>query len=384
MEESAQVAATLFVTGMQRSGTTLLERLLASHPQISLLSQPFPFLFVEAKRELFRRRGWDIPPYPLAPLFLESRYGVEDLAAHLESWRLDAALLREVLTAMDGFSGQYTRFDPADLEAVLGRLVPGDLAAVLSYLYRALAGSAAAWVGGKETLCEELLPYLLDRGYYGIVILRDPRDVLASLNHGRGREHAGRLKPTLFNLRNWRKSVAFALRLQGHARFAWVRYEDLTTRPLELLNRIAPALDVDPFAEDLFAEGVRDREGQVWKGNSSHGAQAGISRASVGIYQATLPPEVARFVEAACYPELRYLGYPVSLGWNEVPDVLRSFVDPYARERDDLTEYADAAALACQELRRIELLARPASETARPYFLFSTVHDALRRAVFPG
>jgi hypothetical protein len=367
---------------MQRSGTTLLEKLLACHPQISLLSQPFPFLFLEAKRELFRRRGDEIPTYPLGPLFLESRYPSEDLAAHLESWQIEAAALKAVFASMGGFSGQYTRFDPAELEAVLGRLVPGELATVAAYLYRALSRKSAALFGGKETLCEEFLPYLLDRGYSGLVIVRDPRDVLASLNHGRGREHAGRIKPTLFNLRNWRKSVAFVLRLQSRPRFAWVRYEDLASRPLQWLNRIAPVLAVEPFAEDLLDCGLRDQDGRPWKGNSSHGDQGGISSESVGLYKTILSPAVVRLIEAACYPELRYLGYPVSLEWEEVPEVLRSWDEPYALEREDLTEYTDAATLASQEIRRVEMLARPASEAERPYFLFSDVHDALRRAVF--
>lgn len=382
MEEPATAASTLFVTGMQRSGTTLLEKLLATHPQISLLSQPFPFLFLEAKRALFRRRGWQVPPYPLGPLFLESRYGEEDLTDHLESWRVDAAALRTVFASMDGFSGQYTRFDPADLERVLDGVVPGDFAAVLSYLYRALTGGGAALSGGKETLCEEFLPYLLGRGYRCAVILRDPRDVLASLNHGQGREHAGRLKPTLFNLRNWRKSVAFALHLEGQPRFAWVRYEDLTCRPLEALNRMVQVFGVDPFAQDLLAGGIRDRDGRAWTGNSSHGAQVGVSGTSVGIHEKILPPGVGRLVEAACYPELQHLGYRVSLEWEDVPGVLRSFADPYACEREDLPEYADAAALAAQELRRVELLARPAPQEERPYFLFSDVYDVLRQAVF--
>jgi hypothetical protein len=369
---------------MQRSGTTLLEKLLACHPQVTLLSQPFPFLFLEAKTAFFRNRGWERPSYPLGPLFLESRYRQADFDGHLAGWRVDASVMKAVFAAMDGYSGQYTRFDPAALERVLERLVPGDFAAGVSYLYRALSDSSAALCGGKETLCEEFLPYLLGRGFRCVVILRDPRDMLASLNHGRGREHAGRLKPTLFNLRSWRKSVAFALHLEGRRRFAWLRYEDLTSRPVEVLNRIASTLEVDPFTEDLFADGIRDRNGRLWEGNSSYAVQAGISDSSVGVHQKILPPGVARLVEAACYPELRQLGYPMSLEWDELPEVLRSFRDPYALERLDLREYADAAAIASQEIRRLELLARPTSDSARPYFLFSDVQDALRRVVFPG
>lgn len=371
---------TLLVTGMQRSGTTLLEKLLASHPEISVLSQPFPLLFVEAKRAFLRNLG-EPAAYPLGPLFFEERYTPSDLARFLAGWSAGPGEVREVFAAMEGFSGQYTRFSPAELEAALAGLAPGDLMDVVSHLFRALSGSPAARVhGGKETICEELLPFLLGRGCLGIVILRDPRDVLASLNHGRGREHGGRLKPTLFNLRNWRKSVAFALHLESHPGFAWLRYEDLVARPAEILSRLGDWLGVAPFPEDLFASGIRDRDGRLWEGNSSHGALHGVSAASVGAWREVLLPGVDRFVEAACYPELVRLGYPVSLAWEEVPGVLSSFEDPYGLERQDLAEHTGAFALG-QELYRVELLPQAASRLA---FLFPDVHDALREAVLPS
>src|SRR5829696_4945787 len=134
-------SSTLLVTGMQRSGTTLLEKLLASHPEISVLSQPFPLLFVEAKRAFLRDLPGEPPAYPLDPLFLEERYTPSDLARFLSGWRPGPAEVREVFAAMEGFSGQYTRFPPAELEAALAGLAPGDLLDVVSHLYRALSGA---------------------------------------------------------------------------------------------------------------------------------------------------------------------------------------------------------------------------------------------------
>ncbi|HYG65834.1 MAG TPA: sulfotransferase, partial [Thermoanaerobaculia bacterium] len=226
--------ATLFLTGMQRSGTTLLDKLLAGHPRLSVLSQPFPLLFVEAKRSFLRTLGERDASYPLGDLFLETRYRPRDLAAHLAAQRLDGTALAPLFAVMESFSGQYTRFAPARTAEVLAGLEPGDLAAVAAQIYRALAHRPGAILtGGKETTCEELLPYLLDRGYRCLLVLRDPRDVLASLAHGEGRRHGGRLKPTLFNLRQWRKSVAFALHLEDHPGCLWLRYEDLAARPAE-------------------------------------------------------------------------------------------------------------------------------------------------------
>jgi hypothetical protein len=381
MREQGRDVAVLFVTGMQRSGTTLLDKLLSCHHQISLASQAFPFLFVEAKRELFRCLGMEAPPYPLGPLFRERRYVAADLAQHLARWRIDAAALRTIFETMSGYSGQYTQVEPRDVDRAIERAAGGDLAAISAALYWSICEDVPV-VGGKETLCEEFLPYFLDQGYLGAIILRDPREVLASLNHGRGRDFAGRFKPTLYNLRNWRKSVAFALHLERDPRFAWIRYEDLTARPVTALNRMARVLGVDPFTDDLFATGIRGRDGRQWTGNSSHGLQTGIDSTAVGTRQALLPEGLAQAVEAICYPELKYLGYPVSLEWKDVPDVIRGFEDPYPHERESLAEYRDTAAEVTHEIKRVELLEAPSTvEETRLYFLFPEVNDVLRRTV---
>ena len=214
-------SSTFFVTGMQRSGTTLLEKLLSNHPQVSILSQPFPFLLLECKRSFLRRFGLENARFPLGNLFLEDAYSTEDFSAHLVEHTVGRRVLRELFAAMADFSGQYTRFDNSEVEAVLDRLIPGDLMTTLAQLYREFAHKTGAErFGGKETICEEFLPYLLARDCKCLVIVRDPRDILASLNCGRGPQYAGSLKPTLFNLRNWRKSVAFVLHLQRDPGFA--------------------------------------------------------------------------------------------------------------------------------------------------------------------
>jgi hypothetical protein len=366
---------------MQRSGTTLLDKLLASHPRLSVLSQPFPLLFVEAKRSFLSTLGKSDAPYPLGDLFLEKRYRPEDLAAYLAARRLDGTALAPIFPAMEHFSGQYTRFAPERIAALLGGLEPGDLAAVAAQLYRALAHRPGALLcGGKETTCEELLPYLLDRGYRCLLVLRDPRDVLASLARGEGRRHGGRLKPTLFNLRQWRKSVAFALHLADHPGFLSLRYEDLVARPAETLDRVARFLGIEPFPEEILSGGLRDQSGRAWTGNSSHGARSGLETSSVGTYRELLPPDVVHYAEAACWPEMRALGYEASLRLREVPQVLRSFADPYGDERPELAAYQPAAG-AGAEVERLLRLPEPATTASGLWFLFEDVHDRLRAAV---
>ncbi len=214
-----------------------------------------------------------------------------------------------------------------------------------------------------------------------MLILRDPRDVVASLNHGRGPEYGGRLKPTLFNIRNWRKSVAYALHLEGCPGFLWLRYEDLVDDPPKALRRITQALGLGPPS---FAAGeIRDRSGHVWTGNSSHGERPGVSGASVGAYRQILEPTVARFIEASCLPEMRLLGYPISLDAEEAHGVLRAFEEPYEITREGLEGDAAGPANASLEVRRLELLAGPPDAATLPWFLFERAHARLREALRP-
>jgi Sulfotransferase family len=384
-EGDSASGTTLFLTGMQRSGTTLLEKLLCNHPRISVLSQPFPYLFFDAKRSFLRSIGRNDVSLPLSNLFLESGYDARDLARHLAGYPADPGRIPALFEEMRGYPGQYTFLRAQEIKSAVDRLGSGGFAAAVSRLYREFAHRADALVfGGKETTCEEFLPYFLANGCTGFLILRDPRDVLASLNCGAGEKHAGRPKPTLFNVRNWRKSVAFALHLCGQPRFSWMRYEDLVEDPLGVLNRLAGGLHLEPFEEGAFAAGILDQSGRFWRGNSSSAEYDSVSSSSVGRYRDALMPNLVRYVEAACLPELACLGYECSVGRRQVPEILRSFVDPYLGFRSEAEEYRryeDREGRAREEIDRFALLDRTPSERTRPYFLFDDVHRTLSNAV---
>jgi hypothetical protein len=353
----ARMTEAMFITGMQRAGTTLLEKLLDVQPSLSLLSQPAPLLFVEAKRDFLRMAGEQDARYPLAHLFGERRYTPADFTSFLSGYTLGRERARELFARMETYSGQYAHFSRAETDAAL---TGASFVPMMTTLWRRLARRPAPLAGAKETTCEEFLPAFLDGGVHCTLILRDPRDVLASLNHGRGPEFGGALKPTLFNLRQWRKSVAFALALEGHSNFHWLRYEDLTSDPAAQLGNLG-------FAEATLAE--------TWTGNSSHGERHGVSRESVGAYRDVLPPAVVRFTEAACWPELHILGYDVSVAEEEVPEILRSFEEPYTT-RDGMSADAIDGDNVARELRRLELLRRGQYEG--PYFIFPEAYERLR------
>lgn len=368
---------TLFITGTQRSGTTLLERLLAVQDDIAMLSQPFPFLFSDVKRAFLG--GAD--PYPLGHLFLEPRYERAAFAAFLRAWRTSREELESLFVRMESYSGQYTRFSTEQRHRAFSGIAPtDDFAQVVSSLDRALVSESAQWFGSKETTCEEYVPPFLDRGFRCVIILRDPRDVVASLNHGRGRDYGGALKPTLFNIRQWRKGVAFALAMEEHPHCHHCRYEDLVAEPARELERLGSALGLGRL---VGPPDLRDASGAVWRGNSSHGEHGGVGTSSVAIYRDVLPREVAEFIEAACLPELQLLGYDTALTRAEATRILATFDDPYLATRRGMEGDEVTAANRMVEVQRLERVSEVQAETSRRWFIFAEVHAKLRAGFRP-
>jgi Sulfotransferase family len=380
--ENGMIDDALLVTGMLRSGTTLLEKLLSTQTRFSMLSQPFPLLFVEAKRAFLRSLTVEDERYPLGHLFLETRYDSEALAAFLMKWRTSPADLTRLFESMRGYSGQQTRVTEQRLaQAILQIEADDDFAEVVRKLDRLLGSQEGASIfGSKETFCEELVPFLLDRGFRCAVILRDPRDVITSLNAGRGREYGGEIKPALFNVRSWRKSVATALALEGQRRFHWCRYEDLVADPAATLTRLAAALDLGPLDPSRFQE-LRNADGSVWRGNSSFQSHVGVSAGSVGSYRTELSPGPARFVEACTLPELRLLGYETGMTADDALNIVDHFREPGTTERTGMERDLATPENAAVERQRLERLTGARRGHSRRWFLFDRTETRLREAL---
>ena len=166
-----------------------------------------------------------------------------------------------------------------------------------------------SYIGTKESFCEEYIPFLLAKQNKVIVIIRDPRDIVTSLNFGQGAEYAGGIRPVIYVIRQWRKSVGFCLQHQSHTNFTFIKYEDLVSKPMSILNKLTEFLEIPPFPKQNFAKGIFDYNGQVWKGNSSFNCYTSISSKSIGNFKQILPENCVRFIEAICCPELCLLNY---------------------------------------------------------------------------
>lgn len=300
-----------FITGLSRSGTTLLEKVLHNHPRLHVSAQPFPFLYRRAKQSFFNAIGYRQTYYVLNDLFKEQKYRPSDLTAFLLNFRFNKQEILKVFNEMKGYSGQLTK--TFDLTHLFDSYQDGTFAETFSFLLDQIPKKKSQVIGGaKEINCEEFIGYFLHLGFKCIVIIRDPRDVITSLNIGKGTNYGGQHRPTLFHLRNWRKSVDLSLLFKDDPNFLVVKYENLVANPLAELNTIAAFLSTDPFPEDIVARDILDQEGNIWRNNSSIEHDNGMpvfNKHSVGHYRKYLDPDMIRYIEVTGFPEMKYLGY---------------------------------------------------------------------------
>ena len=375
----------LLVTGCYRSGTTLLEKLLHAHPLSCVASQPFPALYAHVKGLFDETRGIR-RRYPLSHRFLEADYSDGDFAAFLDRRKLTDSDIGAVFGQLEGHvEGHWT---PEILGARAG-IQPG----VFIDVYRQLMGSVLALfpkagvrvVGSKEILVEEYVPYLLGQGLHALIIVRDPRDMVASLNFRERDNATGRGRPVLYSMRVWRKSVATALAFEGHPRFRWLRYEDLVANPGTVMTGLGDWLGLPEFPADVLNGSLRDQRGGAWEGNSSFRDQAGVSRTSVGQFREILPQAVQALIEAVAAPEMELLGYSAAKpAATAVTHYRDPFTDLHARFPADYSADPRRVRDELERLDRLHARSVLSDEESRQWFVYPQAYRRLREAVAFG
>ncbi|MCP4204935.1 MAG: sulfotransferase [bacterium] len=376
----------LFITGMPRSGTTLLERVMCLHDDVLVFGQPLPLVYVELKRRFLRESDKCSPleeRLPINDSFASTYVDPAAFARYLEERSMDFDWLSGVFNSMADFDGWRTRpsQDDGSLWDSLSRAATRNLSSYLGFTLRTLAGSERPrYLGCKEVRCEEFVPYLLSTNRKVLLMIREPRDVVVSMNRGRGREFTGPPRPLLFDLRQWRKCCAFALAYEHDPNLLIVRYEDLVSEPVAQAQRISDFLGLEAFRRASLESELRSPDGEPWDANSSHWAASVISDRSVGSYESLLGREEARFAEALCLPELKAFGYRTTLtDAVEIEEALAEFHEIGPLERPELAFYRWSTDRLDEERRRWNLLRRGSFEPG--FFLFERSFKRLRRCV---
>jgi hypothetical protein len=247
MLDQESVNPYLFVVGVPRSGTTLLQRMLDAHPQLSVINEAYWL-------------GRDFRQRP----------GVvrEGLATK--------KLVRKLL-AIPKF--RQMRVTEAELLKLLKKAKPvryERFASLIVELHAARCGKPLS--GDKTPGYVARMPYLHEmwpRARF-VHIIRDPRDVcLSMLDWDRGQRNAGRygtweMDPVVSSALFWRRELSLgreAGTALGPGLYYELRYEDLVAAPADQLRLICRFLDL-PYAEAML-DYHRGRGGKPWRSSKA-------------------------------------------------------------------------------------------------------------------
>ena len=298
----------VFVTGMLRSGTTLGQTLLTNHPDALVAYQPFHQLYVDTK-QLFLDEAGLKQALPLDDGVLQANDMSERFTAWLGRRRFshaEAVGLFARATAGKGGGLPSLRIQPKRGGSFAELLEEAHLT-----MASALGRAAPPVLGSKEILCEEFVPHLVDSGTRCLLVIRDPRAVVASAGLGAYRRAVGDRYPFRLLLGLWRKSARYWLRYRRDPAVLTIRYEDLVQSPAKTLSVATAWLGLPAFSPEILVAPLLDHAGKRWSGNSSFGTQVGIDAGSLDRWQTLLGDREARFIAACARREMDAIGYPV-------------------------------------------------------------------------
>jgi len=361
----------VFVTGMPRSGTTLLDKLLSMHRKVLVLSQPLPLLYVELKKRYLKEKvdHCDNVVYPINDMYGDNYYSVEHFSEYLTNYRMDQEILLSVIDKMKDYDGQYTKVTDATNKLELKENSYSLIESVNYYLDLFKKEAELQVFGSKETFCEEFIPYYINNNIKVILIIRDPRDVYTSLNFGKGRQYGGLKKPILYTIRQWRKSIYYALKYRNYDNMLLVRYEDLVKQTVDVAKRITDFLGVSRIDEAILVNGIKTKDGDRWESNSSHIQSNKIYENSIGKYKNYLSKDEKELIEACAYYEMTTMAYDVDIHKDEIANILQSSSIKETLEREELKGYLWNKKLAQQELERLDNITRGVFDKIKFIFL---------------
>jgi hypothetical protein len=389
----------LFITGPARSGSTLLTRMLAAHPEIMAASDPyFPLMrslrnaIVRASADSQLRSSFD-PTSPLQDYyFTDERIHLLDV---IQAGTLEIRFEDDEWVDLHARLVARAEAESADLVPHLNELCAETYKAVFDKALDLIAtvrdSATRTWIGFKEVWTIEFFRVLA--GSYPaarfVVLMRDPRAVVWSMLALAERDPT-QFAHTLSYARHWRKYSAFITRYEEdplfQGRIFVVRYEDLIEHPRAEAGRLCSFLDV-PFDDAMLDSGryIDSRTKTPWTGNSSF-ASAEASSRNQKSWRESMDEALITLLDLTCGAETELFGYETvndNLPAWKSPSVVR-----YLREQDRLpcswrSDLGNPDADYSAELRRRALLAGAAAvedeNAIRRNFLFPEQFSKLIR-----
>jgi len=333
----------VFVTGMFRSGTTLLARMMNAHRRIAFASDPYSWIFKSFRNavaaDLFGSIDEDAP--------LDDYYFDADRQELMT--RLQATSLARPVGDLDRkkllerTAAKAQPFSPAivpHLDRLSGRTFADLLTAGLAIIRDTYGDADTSLVGFKEVWTNEFASHVLQISPEAkvIYIVRDPRAAAASNNVTDAKY------PWVFLARQWRKLATYAWLAQNAGdRACIVRFEDLVIDPMHETRRLCEFLGVEFDGVSVDPTRFVDGSGAPWRQNTSYAEpKRGFDADAVERWREVLTPDEVAFIDTLCLPEMLAFGYepdtPSAPAFEPPPlsmDQLSEWIRPYSRSTEE-------------------------------------------------
>lgn len=309
----------ILVTGLARSGTTLLAECLDHHPEMMCIADPMNEFFKGFMRYAYykvenekKNVGYPIDNFFFSGSKLVSRFIDETDFNHPIPDYLKAEILERIALR----DGEYCPEIVEPLKHCKATTFDALYLEILQLLFDAYGEPGTICFGIKTAWCEQLLKPLARTfpNMSFVNIIRDPRAVIASNYQDEGSRF-----PILFNIRDWRKSVYYDWKYKFsdtvlQNRYVGVRYEDILANPAFVLKKIVDLVGLE------YSEAMIGRSFKL--PNSSYAVKSdtkGISSGSKDKWREVLPKNLVVQTEAYCGAEMDLLNYK-KLYPDEPPD----------------------------------------------------------------
>lgn len=391
----------LFITGMFRSGTTLLARMLHTHQNIVCASDPYRPFFNCFRDSVATELDVPVEPYdPLGSYFAnEDEYALFD---QIQSASLDRQFDRDRSTLRDRIESHGKPFSPRIIENlgnIQGETFEEIYRNLLAMVPEYYGENNEKWTATKEVWTTEFVP-ALSRTFPDskfVLVVRDPRAVAASNNADENRKY-----PWTFLARQWRKlailSWVYSKQAEFRDRVQMVRYEDLVQSPRATADKLCEFLGIDLDERVLDPSNFVDGRGKQWLQNTTYGeGKASFNTDSVNKWKRILDENTVHLIEQFCYIEMQQFDYsfeestqygftnrlildPPVVSPTEMADWIVEYYDRRTQlsARSELgSEHVRQRMVRCDDTTRRTL----SEETVRKYFLNESFFEAARNRI---
>jgi hypothetical protein len=299
----------IFVTGMFRSGTTFVARLLNQSEEISFASDPFFAVLKDFRNTLSNESAHKVDPH--APLedyyFDESKFHFFKTIQNTSLSEVKIPDLKYLKEFTEASSFPYSEILSKQIHRISANNY-GDFLKQGELILREVYGNKRL-TGFKEVWANEFAPHIINLfpdSAKVIHITRDPRAILVSNFYSEGRY------PILFLARQWRKLATLAYHYsKSNQNNMIIRYEDLILNPQDTIQRICKFVGIEFEDKLLSTEEITDGGNKKWTQNSTfqENTSSGFNQSSVNRWKDKVKNSDRMAIEFLCYPEMKLLGY---------------------------------------------------------------------------